>query len=737
MAFKRRALQVHPDKGGSKEAFHLVYEALETLADPAARKKYDNGLATGKSGNLLQPQPDGQTGRKKTSKKRGRSAASEAHPKPQKAERPKPKAQAAAGQARPESKAPQAPHSKQTKLLIKIRDLLKQLPRDVRNDVFTKQFSQKQRLILEKWMVDGSSRPQADPEAKLCTVAVGMTTLMEEPNARVFPSSRSCHSIAVPTLPATSDSRMQTSTTRKPKQDGKRKIQDKMKTTGKTIKKVRSTCGTISKDGKVSEKCYRARIWFDATDLYTRRGDLQTALEFLVILTSAKQRMQSHPTQTSFEQDLAEALEAAASEQGRTLADLQLRFAVTMTTSFFVAPGFQMHCPAVNSIEQLGKVRRILEPFRKYAGGRNLFRLYPPTHLQIAWEEFQSAVADAWESVGVDSAPFLRKIRTLNGASAPLRERGLQALERRHMASNDRNMHRPKSLREASCKPLELRERRHMALEDKNKHRPKALRQSTTEDLESKERWQMAKEDKNRHRPRRMRERCDNQLWERKQMAMHDKNKHRPPRLRVRLVRSHEEILASNLSLLKKLLLRWGKMLKREASLADKKRRKILRERRKVQQERRRSEVLSQKRQREEARMRTEWFRKRMRSDLTMDDIRTFRYAHIPAQNQKRPRPDCGFFCLRRNIGSPQFWRRAFGLLNTINGTILSNRLNMIHWPLDPVHACKSVVCGPNGRCLLFMLRCCFPCFLCRAIPKHGLDPSHCYRIYNTARNVL
>ena len=29
LAFKRRALQVHPDKGGSKDAFHLVYQALE------------------------------------------------------------------------------------------------------------------------------------------------------------------------------------------------------------------------------------------------------------------------------------------------------------------------------------------------------------------------------------------------------------------------------------------------------------------------------------------------------------------------------------------------------------------------------------------------------------------------------------------------------------------------------------------------------------------------------------
>ena len=50
LAFKRRALQVHPDKGGSKEEFHLVYQALETLGDPAARQKYDHSLATKKTG---------------------------------------------------------------------------------------------------------------------------------------------------------------------------------------------------------------------------------------------------------------------------------------------------------------------------------------------------------------------------------------------------------------------------------------------------------------------------------------------------------------------------------------------------------------------------------------------------------------------------------------------------------------------------------------------------------------
>ncbi|CAE8616240.1 unnamed protein product [Polarella glacialis] len=41
ICFKRRALSVHPDKGGSKEAFQQVLAAFETLADPVARASYD------------------------------------------------------------------------------------------------------------------------------------------------------------------------------------------------------------------------------------------------------------------------------------------------------------------------------------------------------------------------------------------------------------------------------------------------------------------------------------------------------------------------------------------------------------------------------------------------------------------------------------------------------------------------------------------------------------------------
>eukprot|EP00933_Yihiella_yeosuensis_P016729 TRINITY_DN14179_c0_g2_i2.p1 TRINITY_DN14179_c0_g2~~TRINITY_DN14179_c0_g2_i2.p1 ORF type:complete len:724 (-),score=149.27 TRINITY_DN14179_c0_g2_i2:213-2384(-) len=44
-AFKRRALVLHPDKGGSKEGFQQVLFAFETLSDSTSRAKHDRRLA--------------------------------------------------------------------------------------------------------------------------------------------------------------------------------------------------------------------------------------------------------------------------------------------------------------------------------------------------------------------------------------------------------------------------------------------------------------------------------------------------------------------------------------------------------------------------------------------------------------------------------------------------------------------------------------------------------------------
>ena len=82
------------------------------------------------------------------------------------------------------------------------------------------------------------------------------------------------------------------------------------------------------------------------------------------------------------------------------------------------------------------------------------------------------------------------------------------------------------------------------------------------------------------------------QRWEQKHMAMEDKNKHRPRHLRER---NPAETTSMQLSALKKLIVRWGQVLKREARLLEKERQKVIQ---------RRLEVLKQKRQREEERSR-------------------------------------------------------------------------------------------------------------------------------------
>eukprot|EP00928_Gymnodinium_smaydae_P092237 TRINITY_DN76054_c0_g1_i1.p1 TRINITY_DN76054_c0_g1~~TRINITY_DN76054_c0_g1_i1.p1 ORF type:complete len:379 (-),score=37.56 TRINITY_DN76054_c0_g1_i1:375-1511(-) len=43
-AYRRRALETHPDKGGSDDAFHAVQKALATLKDGASREEYDRRL---------------------------------------------------------------------------------------------------------------------------------------------------------------------------------------------------------------------------------------------------------------------------------------------------------------------------------------------------------------------------------------------------------------------------------------------------------------------------------------------------------------------------------------------------------------------------------------------------------------------------------------------------------------------------------------------------------------------
>ena len=148
------------------------------------------------------------------------------------------------------------------RLMTKIHELLKQMPRDVRYKVISEEFSQKQRVLLQKWMVDFAEKKR------------------------------------VPIAPQGAPRQAATKTGRK-----------RCKTTPQTSRRtISGTRGVVSSHGY-----YMASVSWDLIQINSKSCDLATALEYLVILTSAKHKMQEHTGwQGALEGQLEQALTAAA-----------------------------------------------------------------------------------------------------------------------------------------------------------------------------------------------------------------------------------------------------------------------------------------------------------------------------------------------------------------------------------------------------------------------------------------
>ena len=597
VAFKRRALQVHPDKGGSKEEFHLVYQALETLADPKARKTYDSTEKTKPTGTKTTGRSPFTTGvRHERTKAPGKAQAKKDTPRSRQTSGPSKMGQ---------SGGPSDSSELQTKILIKIHGLLKDLPRDVRSIVLSHEFSQQQRLILEKWMVETSPSAPAKLGPKQLS--------NEDEESQKDKGHEPCQALAL--LPSTKFNQRAASSRKRRKRGA--------------VSVSRGVVGCVKK----IKAAYRACICFDAIEIYTGQSDLPTALEYLVILTTMKQKMQgSMLSKGTVEERLQEAILSSAEEHGKEYQELNLRFAVFQRAGIFIGSGTQIRSPTTRDVKDFGKIRNALDPFRSYAkrtwlGGSSwtvicfkvffplMFRVflcflfldlpkgsefvffsgmveqsptkgihfwYSPLHLQDAWEQYQRAIVEAWKVAGVDSSSFLVKLGGLYAANSRFREKHLVTWEKHHMAKQDN--------------------------------------------------WT--------HQSRKVRARCDRgpdgqwRYWERQQMAMQDKNKHRPRRFRERRRKAqlnHHDKLAA----LIKLLLRWDRLLKKDAASALRERQKVVRQRIKDKKERKRFEASEKRRLRAEERLRRDNLRKRMKSDF-MDDFLDNPKKKVPAEKQKR-----------------------------------------------------------------------------------------------------
>ena len=159
--------------GGCKEAFHSVYQAFEALADPEARRRYDETS-------------EGQTSDTSSGwRKKGKTKKRHDGQKPQK----------------PPAGPKKGIHSPK-KLLSKLYDLLKGLSRELRNEVISKDFSQKQRVLLEAWIVQqreaeapvtpvpAEPKPGAEPADSSSSLALNLRHTPSSPTATFQPKKK-------------------------------------------------------------------------------------------------------------------------------------------------------------------------------------------------------------------------------------------------------------------------------------------------------------------------------------------------------------------------------------------------------------------------------------------------------------------------------------------------------------------------------------------------------------------
>lgn len=366
-AFKRTALQVHPDKGGSKEAFQQVYQAFHVLTNAESRTKYDRKIS-------VSPGEVGKEQRARRSTQKDQSTSPKAT-SPEKSTDPKP------------AKCPDEA------LLKQIRACLQKLSREDRFKVISEEFSQRQRLLFEKWMelpevqqTQAAGRPQKRRKVPVAVSEEVIRSPEERPLA----------------------------------------LGDQCQAKGRGRAKVRGI-GSRHKGNKIF---YFAALGFNNFMIRTRNSDLPTALEYLVLLTAWTQRCKACGALNS--EELQQALEASAKEHNVRVEVMGLKFLAEMSQNFWFGQGNKVTSPVVRSLPEICHINDIFNRFRSHFIGRGRRPVYlakqSPVHLQECFEMFQVLYAEIWSKAGMSKDQSLARVRRLYDSSQPERDKRIQLL---------------------------------------------------------------------------------------------------------------------------------------------------------------------------------------------------------------------------------------------------------------------------------------------------------------------
>lgn len=239
---------------------------------------------------------------------------------------------------------------------MKIHEILKGLPRELRQEMIQGDFSQKQRLLLEKWM----TTPRQRTGTNTCHSVTALVDTIEHQSADDLSTDANKTDVSELVIRTSGAKRKRKATV------------------------MRGICTFASKN-------YGARIMLDQVLLSSKESDLPTAVENLVIFTAMKQKMlDSRGNGLSFEDRLREAWISSAREHGKAPEELGLRFKFVFTFFYFIGQN-DVRSPTVYSIEDLRRIRDIMGPFHagaKFRGGGKRGHLwhYSPIELELLWQ---------------------------------------------------------------------------------------------------------------------------------------------------------------------------------------------------------------------------------------------------------------------------------------------------------------------------------------------------------------
>lgn len=462
-AFKRQALALHPDKGGSKEAFQRALRAFEVLSDESSRTEYNRSLQKAKSFRRTRPlgkkpSPFGSVGGSVGGCLGG-------HPKSAKAGKQSP-AKAKMFRGGPQKGQPQCDFHqadlsgdvrsshrlRQTKtvedeLMAKVFSLLQKLPPSRRLKLLQDCFSQTHRLALEAWVLAYRDMHKGQRLLSVTEPETASFSPVADPSQGSSKRCQQHHLAASQHAMLEAVDRQKTLAITDSEQAKAAMATNKF--TEKQPPKAANTMRGIASFYRKGIAIYQVSVCVQSLCITARKvKELDRAIDILLILMSIKQKI-GRVEPELFAQNMTAIVPAVLEEHGMTAEDLGLRFQVMMCMRFWVRP--PLHTPQQTKLEDaLSAWCRLIRFCSPVGQGARGFARMDLNELQERWLAFREEYLDILEIGGSGGhcgdrrSSASRRLDALAEASRPQRERRLERWNRLAMLQEDRPRHQSK-----------------------------------------------------------------------------------------------------------------------------------------------------------------------------------------------------------------------------------------------------------------------------------------------------